>query len=295
MRTNLREVAAGELAAGRAVPALTCYDFTTALAVTAAAEDSGQPVILLVPPKAAGGTGGARFIAALRGLADSAKVPVFVQLDHASNPELIRAAVTAGADSVLADGSALEPRANAQFVAGVVRSLAGRSITVEAELGALPGDEDDAGAAAAADTTAGMTDPSLVAEFLAVSGADLLAVAVGNVHGNYRGEPKLDWNRLAAVRAEAGGVPLVLHGASGLPEADLRRAAAAGIGKVNINTELRTSTLSAVEGALPGIRAAGENMLGLLQVWTASAESTTGWALEVLGSGQAAVTAGPGH
>ncbi|WP_329609349.1 class II fructose-bisphosphate aldolase [Arthrobacter sp. ATA002] len=207
---------------------------------------------------------------------------MLVQLDHAADGGLILAAVAAGADSVLADGSALEPNANADFVAGVVRSLAGTGVTVEAELGALPGDEDDAGAAAGADAAAGMTDPLRVPEFLAASGADLLAVAVGNVHGNYRGEPKLDWKRVADVRAGAAGVPLVLHGASGLPETDLRAAAAAGIGKVNINTELRTSTLAAVERALPGLRAAGENMLGLQQAWTSSAGATAGWALSLL-------------
>lgn len=282
MRAKLNDVAAAELARGGAVPALTCYDFTTALAVVGAAEAAGRPVILLVAPKTAGGTGGLRFIAALRGLADAASVPVLVQLDHASDPELIVAAVRAGADSVLADGSALEPAANAAFVAGVVRSLSRWDTVVEAELGALPGDEDDASAAAQSDTGLGMTDPAQVAAFLAASGAGLLAVAVGNVHGNYKGEPHLDWDRLSAVKAAAGTVPLVLHGASGLAEADLGRAAAAGIGKVNINTELRTSTLAAVEEALPQMRAAGQNMLGLLGVWTASAAATATWALELL-------------
>ena len=285
MRARLNDVVAGELADGGAVPALTCYDFTTALAVVGAAEEAGQPVILLVAPKTAAGPGGMRLISALRGLADAASVPVLVQLDHAADPQLILAAATAGADSVLADGSSLEPAANAAFVAGVVRSLAGLDIVVEAELGALPGDEDDASAAAEADRFAGMTDPALVAGFLAASGAGLLAVAVGNVHGNYKGEAHLDWNRLGAVKAAAGTVPLVLHGASGLDEADLRRAPGAGIGKVNINTELRTSTLAAVAEALPGMQAAGQNMLGLLGVWSGSAAATAAWALELLRPG----------
>lgn len=285
MRARLNDVVAGELADGGAVPALTCYDFTTALAVVSAAEEAARPVILLVAPKTAAGPGGMRFMTALRGLADAASVPVLVQLDHAADPELILAAATAGADSVLADGSPLEPAANAAFVAGVVRSLAGLDIVVEAELGALPGDEDDASAAAEADRFAGMTDPALVTGFLAASGAGLLAVAVGNVHGNYKGAPHLDWNRLGAVKAAARTVPLVLHGASGLDEADLRRAAGAGIGKVNINTELRTSTLAAVADALPGMQAAGQNMLGLLGVWSGSAAATAAWALELLRPG----------
>lgn len=282
MRARLKDVVAGELARGSAVPALTCYDFTTALAVVDAAEQSGRPVILLVAPKTAGSNGGMRFISALRALADAATVPVLVQLDHAGDAALITAAVDAGADSVLADGSSLEPADNAAFVAGIAALLAGRDVTIEAELGSLPGDEDNAHAAAASRDTLGMTDPALVGDFLSASGADLLAVAVGNVHGNYRGEPRLDWDRLGAVRAAAAGVPLVLHGASGLSEADLGRSAAAGIGKVNINTELRTATLSAVESSLPDMRASGENMLGLLSAWSAAAGTTARWALELL-------------
>jgi len=286
MRARLKDVVAAELAKGAAVPALTCYDFTTALAVVDAAEQAGRPVILLVAPKTAAGNGGLRFISALRTLADAAAVPVLIQLDHAGDTALITAAADAGADSVLADGSSLEPADNAAFVAGIAALLAGRDITIEAELGSLPGDEDNAHAASASRDTSGMTDPALVRDFLAASGADLLAVAVGNVHGNYRGEPRLDWDRLAAVRESAAGIPLVLHGASGLSEADLARSAAAGIGKVNINTELRTATLSAVESSLPAMRASGENMLGLLQAWSAAAGTTSRWALELLDAGQ---------
>lgn len=285
MRARLDDVVAAELARGGAVPALTCYDFTTALAVVDAAERAERPVILLVAPKTAGGAGGLRFIAALRGLADAASVPVLVQLDHASDPGLIVAAVEAGADSVLADGSARPPAQNAAFVAGVASAVAAQGIVVEAELGALPGDEDDASAAALADPGAGMTDPGQAADFIAASGAGLLAVAVGNVHGNYKGEPHLDWERLRQIRAAAGAVPLVLHGASGLPETDLARAAGAGIGKVNINTELRTATLAAVAQALPSMQASGQNMLGLLEAWSRAAGSTAAWALELLRPG----------
>lgn len=281
MRARLNEVVAGRLDAGSAVPALTCYDFTTALAVVAAAEDAGLPVILLVAPKTAAGAGGMRFIRALRGLADSAAVPVVLQLDHAADRELIQAAVEAGADAVLADGSMLPAGRNAAFVASVA-AAAGSGVVIEAELGALGGDEDNALGAGGHDPAAGMTDPAEVAPFLAASGADLLAVAVGNVHGNYSGEPQLDWNRIERIRTAAGSVPLVLHGASGLPEADLRRAPAAGIGKVNINTELRTATLDAVAGALPSVRSAGANMLSLMQTWSTAAGVTAGQALALL-------------
>lgn len=111
--------------------------------------------------------------------------------------------------------------------------------------------------------------------FLDASGAQLLACRVGNVHGRYRGKPALDWPLLAAIRAQAGDVPLVLRGASGLPSADL----AAGIGNVNVNTELRTATLAAIEQRIGASRAAGEDMLALTG---AIAEAADGVARDVL-------------
>lgn len=282
MRARLNEVVLERLAAGSAVPAFTCYDFTTALAVVSAAEDARLPVILLVAPKTAAGPGGFRFIRALRGLADDAGVPVVVQLDHAADAGLIEAAVAAGADAVLADGSLLPPARNAEFVASVVSLTAGTGVVIEAELGALGGDEDDSRGAGEHDPAAGMTDPAEVAGFLDASAADLLAVAVGNVHGNYSGEPKLDWERIARIRAAAGTVPLVLHGASGLPPADLERAPSAGIGKVNVNTELRTATLDAVAAALPEAMSAGANMLSLMHTFSRAAGTTAAQTLKLL-------------
>ncbi|GAA4373232.1 class II fructose-bisphosphate aldolase [Paeniglutamicibacter cryotolerans] len=280
---DLAAVLRDRLADGAAVPALTCYDFTTAQAVVGAAEAAGSPVVLLVAPASAAGVPGLRFITALRTLADAATVPVIVQLDHARDRELIRAAVSAGASAVLADGSHLPEARNAAFVAAVVADV-GHLVAVEAELGALPGDEDDA-TAAESSAPAGMTDPARVARFLAASGADLLAVSIGNVHGFYTGDPQLDWKLLAALRTAAGDVPLVLHGASGIPETDLARAGTVGIGKVNINTELRTRTLADLADALPAIREAGQNMLKLQGIWTGSVTLTTTWALKLLSGG----------
>ena len=282
MRVRLDEVVAERLAAGAAIPAFTCYDFTTALAVVSAAEEARLPAILLVAPKTAAGPGGLRLIRALRVLADDAEVPVVVQLDHAPDAGLIQAAAAAGADAVLADGSRLHPERNAEFVALIASLLAGSGVVLEAELGALGGDEDDSRGAGEHDPASGMTDPAAVAGFLEASTADLLAVAVGNVHGTYSGEPKLDWDRISRIRAAAGTVPLVLHGASGLPPADLERAPSAGIGKVNINTELRTATLDAVADALPEARSSGANMLSLMQVWSRTAGATAAQTLNLL-------------
>ncbi len=143
MRARLNHLVTSALQHGSAVPAFTCYDFTTALAVVGAAEEAGRGVILLVAPKTAATANGLRLIAALRGLADAAGVPVVVQLDHASDLEVMADAVTAGADSVLADGSSLPYEDNIALVVAA-RAWLGPDVVLEAELGGLAGDEDRA-------------------------------------------------------------------------------------------------------------------------------------------------------
>lgn len=261
MLTPMNQMVAEAIAAGQAVPAFTCYDFTTALAVVAEAEKQGRAVILNVAPKTAGSTAGLRLISALRTLGEQAAVPVAVQLDHASDAQLIARAVQAGATAVLADGSAGTLEENIAFVQQV-RSLIGPQVVLEAELGALPGNEDKAFEQSASQ----LTDPAQVARFVQDSGAQLLAVAIGNVHGRYKGEPKIHWDVLEAIHAESA-VPLVLHGASGIAPADLSRSISFGVGKVNLNTELRTATLAALAGQVEARRADGQNVLGLMGDW----------------------------
>lgn len=261
MLTPMKQLVAEAIAAGHAVPAFTCYDFTTALAVVAEAEAQQRAVILNVAPKAAGSTAGLRLVSALRTLGEQAGVPVAIQLDHASDAQLIVRAVQAGATAVLADGSAGTLEENISFVQ-LVRSLVGPGINLEAELGALPGNEDKA----FEQTASQLTDPAQVAGFLEASGADLLAVAIGNVHGRYKGEPKIHWDVLKAIH-EASSVPLVLHGASGIAADDLSRSISYGVGKVNLNTELRTAVLATLSEQADARRADGQNVLGLMGDW----------------------------
>lgn len=277
MRTSLNTLVSDSLARGNAVPAFTCYDFTTALAVVAEAESAGRGVILLVAPKTASSPQGLRLVTALRSLADAATVQVAIQLDHASNIDSILAGIEAGADSVLADGSSLDIVANIALVQAVRDAIADPAVVIEAELGGLAGDEDRAFAAVAT----GLTSAAEVASFVQDSGAQLLAVAVGNVHGKYAGEPDLQWELLEQIRAVAG-VPLVLHGASGIPAEDLARTPAFGVGKVNFNTELRTSVLRMLERETSAHRADGENLLGLVNVWQATVRDFTSSTLGTL-------------
>ncbi|MFB8368796.1 class II fructose-bisphosphate aldolase [Arthrobacter sp. R4] len=281
MRTRLDHLVTSALQRRSAVPAFTCYDFTTALAVVGAAEDAGHGVILLVAPKTAGTSNGLRLITALRGLADGASVPVAVQLDHASDLSVMADAVAAGADSVLADGSSLPYEDNIALVRAA-RALVGADVVLEAELGGLAGDEDRAfGADEAGVAVAGLTDSAQVEDFVARTGAQLLAVAVGNVHGKYKGEPQLRWDVLQDIAVRTH-IPLVLHGASGIPAGELVKAAAMNVGKVNFNTELRTGVLATLQEQLPVHRADGENLQGLLGHWNSSAREFATSALGML-------------
>jgi tagatose 1,6-diphosphate aldolase GatY/KbaY len=281
MRTRLDRLVTSALQQGSAVPAFTCYDFTTALAVVGAAEDAGHGVILLVAPRTAATANGLRLIAALRGLADGASVPVAVQLDHAVDLEVMADAVAAGADSVLADGSSLPYEDNIALVRAA-RALLGAGVVLEAELGGLAGDEDRAfGTDEAGVAVAGLTDSAQVEDFVARTGADLLAVAVGNVHGMYKGEPQLRWDVLQDIAVRTH-LPLVLHGASGIPAGELVKAAGMNVSKVNFNTELRTGVLSTLQDQLPAHRADGENLLGLLGQWNTSAREFATAALGML-------------
>ena len=253
------DVLAGARRAGRAALAFTAYDLATAAAVVRAAEDRGAGVLLLISSQSFRDPSGPALVAALRALAERARVPACVQLDHETDLARIDAALEAGVGAVMADGSALDYEANTAFVAAA-RELAERhGAQVEAELGRIAGDEEVAAAVAAG----ALTDPAQAADFTARTGAHCLAVSIGNVHGTYASPPALDWARLDAVRA-AVAVPLSLHGASGLEIADLRRAVAGGVAKVNVNTELREAWFAAALDRA-GALAEGARLLRLQQ------------------------------
>jgi tagatose 1,6-diphosphate aldolase GatY/KbaY len=234
--TRFGNVLARARKAGRAVGAFTCYDLLGFEAVVRAAESRRAPVIVLVSPTSFGAEGGERLVRAFGAAARGSSVEVLVQLDHARDERLIERAADCGVDAVMADGSKLSSAENLAFTQAVASSMRPRSVGVEAELGRVEGHEDEAG-----ETLSGaMTEPGEAGEFVKESGVDCLAVAVGNVHGHYSGTPELDWARLEEVR-ERIPAPLSLHGASGLPEADLERAVSLGVAKFNVNTELRAA------------------------------------------------------
>ncbi|HVA88261.1 MAG TPA: class II fructose-bisphosphate aldolase [Chloroflexota bacterium] len=235
--TLLRQAQAG----GFAIGAFNIYNLEGARAVVAAAEEVRGPAMLQVHP-AALRHGGLPLIALCLAAARAADIPIGVHLDHSASRDDILAALDEGIPSIMADGSHLDYYENLAFTREMAILAHARGAVVEAELGRLTGTEDDV---TVAEHAARLTDPVQAADFVARTEVDALAVCIGNVHGPYRGEPRLDFARLAAIR-EAVAVPLVFHGASGLPEPLVRRAIAAGVCKLNVNTEVRAAYLDAL-------------------------------------------------
>ena len=236
-----------------AVGAFTCYDLEVARAVLGAAAERDCGVVLLISRDAFAADGGDQLLAGVRAAAERSPARACVQLDHVSDPKLIAAAFELGAGAAMADGSRLPYEENVALVQEATRLAAAVGATVEAELGHVAGGED-----VAAETEAGgLTDPEQARSFIRETGVACLAVSIGNVHGRYAGEPRLEWDRLARLESVAEA-PLSLHGASGLRDADLHRAVAAGIRKINANTELRDAYLGAtdenLERSLDGLR-----------------------------------------
>ncbi len=277
------DIIVGARATGHAVPGCNVYTLDQAAGVLAAAEAARSPLILQVHP---GGVGAALWplIAGLRVLADAASVPVALHLDHCADIVTLRRAIASGVDGVMVDGSTLDTGANARLVALVATDAHAAGVAVEAELGRLSGSEDGWTVAA---REAQLTQPGEVAEFLSASGADMLAVSIGNVHGATPVPPRLDLSRLASI-GRLTDVPLVLHGGSGLDDAQLDAAIARGICKVNVNTELR----AAYSAGLAGHDAAPE-LVDVLSRARSAVGSATSQVIERFGSAGLADPGGP--
>ena len=255
--TRFGEILSQAQETGRAVGAFTCYDLLGFEAVVRAAESYRAPAIILVSPSSFRAEGGRRLVRAFGAAAKASSAEVLVQLDHARDERLIERAADCGVEAVMADGSMLPFAENLAFARSVVGSMRPRGVGVEAELGRVEGHEDEADETLSGATT----EPGEAEEFVKQSGVDCLAVAVGNVHGHYSGTLELDWGRLEEVRGRIPA-PLSLHGASGLPEADLERAVSLGVAKFNVNTELRTAYFRRLGEDL-GVKAARVNLKGL--------------------------------
>ncbi len=246
---TMREILADCREQGWAVPAFDVVNHETVLAVVEGAEAERSPVILMVLPGHTPQKHWSGLAALIRAEAERATVPVCLQLDHATRLDQVQAALELGFSTVMIDGSTLPLQGNIALTREVVAKAHARGVSVEAELGHVGGGEEvldkpepnHAGsggeAVAGPRPAASLTRVEEAGRFVAETGVDALAVAIGTVHGLYSAEPRLDFERLAAL-CNAVSIPLVLHGGSGTPDAHIRRAVAGGICKVNIWTEV---------------------------------------------------------
>lgn len=171
-----------------------------------------------------------------------AKVPAVLHLDHSFEFDHVARGIKYGFTSVMFDGSRLSYEENVRITSEVVRMAHAVGVTVEAELGKVGGLEGDTTSQADASC---YTDPQLAVDFVRKTGVDALAPAIGTAHGFYRETPKLDFERLRKIK-EAVQIPLVLHGATGVPLDDVKKCIRLGIRKVNIATQLRHAFVKAV-------------------------------------------------
>jgi fructose-bisphosphate aldolase class II len=171
---------------------------------------------------------------AIRYMADNVCVPVVLNLDHGLSFETVVRALRCGFSSVMYDASKKSLEQNIEETRLVVRMAHAVGVSVEAELGRVGGAEGGGKARARREF---FTNPDEAERFVAETGVDALAVAVGNAHGFYEETPELDFDLIAALRRRAG-IPLVLHGGSGIPDDDFRRAISLGIRKINYFTEM---------------------------------------------------------
>jgi fructose-bisphosphate aldolase class II len=221
-------------AQGYAVGAFNCINIEFARAVVNTAESVSSPVIVALTTGALKYAGWHALPAAVRAMADAAKVPVCLHLDHGLSLPEIERALRVGFSSVMIDASHLsfQDNINLSRAAAEMAHVAGASL--EAELGQIGGKEEEIEAAGA------MTDPETVPEFVASTGLDVLAAAFGSVHQKTVRDAKLDLGRLEQI-AQRTSVPIVLHGGSGVPFESVQAAIARGVAKVNVGTELQRS------------------------------------------------------
>ncbi|MCL4119627.1 UNVERIFIED_CONTAM: hypothetical protein GTU68_029675 [Idotea baltica] len=242
MLSNSKELLLKAQKGKYAIGAFNIYNLEGLSAVINAAEDLKSPVIVQLHPISMKWNSN-RIIPACLAAAKDASIPVAIHLDHSQEKESIAIALAKGIKSIMADGSDLSFEKNLVFTKSVVDMANCHDAHVEGEYGKLAGEEDGL---SVAEYEAKMTSPELAYEYVTKTGVSSLAVCIGNVHGKYANDPNLDFKRLEAIQSNVN-VPLVLHGASGIPEAMVKKSISLGICKFNVNTEVRGAYLHSIK------------------------------------------------
>lgn len=269
MLTSTQELLETARRNGYAIGAFNVYNLEGVKAVINAAEAAISPVMLQLHPSALK-YGKSPLVALCLEAAQTTCVPVAVHLDHSTSAPDIRLALEAGVRSIMVDGSPLSYEENREFTRNMTALCHEYGAVVEAEIGRISGTEDGL---TIAEKEAKMTDPDQSLEFVQHAKVDFLAVTIGNVHGEYQSPPRLDFPRLARIR-QLLPIPLVLHGASGLPAEMINRSIQLGVCKFNVNTEVRQAYLNTLKsevcGATPKdlLDIAGETIAAMAEVIT---------------------------
>ncbi|CAM3628875.1 class II fructose-1,6-bisphosphate aldolase [Marinicrinis lubricantis] len=228
---------------GYAVAAFNVHTLEMLQAVVEAAEEAEAPLIIQTTVGTVKHLGADYICASVHAASKHTKIPMALHLDHCSDFAMIMNCIRAGYTSVMIDASAYPFEDNVRITRKVVEVANACGINVEAELGKVGGVEDDI---IVDERDALLADPEECAVFVERTGVHSLAPAIGTAHGIYKGEPNIDFDRIRAIR-EKTAVPLVLHGGSGIPAAQVKRSVALGMAKMNVATELRIAFSDAIK------------------------------------------------
>ncbi|WCN38035.1 class II fructose-1,6-bisphosphate aldolase [Aneurinibacillus uraniidurans] len=245
MTDMLKKAVLGKYAVGQFN--LNNLEFTQA--ILQAAQEENAPVILGVSEGAARYMGGFKLVVVMvEALMEeyNITVPVAIHLDHGSSFEKCMEAIHAGFTSVMIDGSHYPLEENIALTKRVVDVAHALGVSVEAELGRIGGQEDDL---VVDDAEAMYAVPSECDQLVRETGVDCFAPALGSVHGPYKGKPNLGFGRMEEVM-NLTGIPLVLHGGTGIPTDDIKRAISLGTAKINVNTENQIAASATVRKVL---------------------------------------------
>ena len=232
---NMRQMLAKARQGRYAVGAFNIVDPMTAQGVVRAAEARKAPVIIQTSTKTVELLGPGCLAATVRELAGKAAVPVALHLDHCKDMKLIEACIEAGWSSVMVDASSLPFEENVRMTKAVVEMARPRDITVEGELGAIVGVEDDI---FVKEGEGHLADPVQSVEFVKRTGVDVFAPAIGTAHGIYKGEPKIAFDRLGEIAGKVEAL-IAIHGGTGLSDEVFRKCIGLGGVKVNISTQIK--------------------------------------------------------
>ena len=257
MLVNMKEMLAKAQKEQYGIGFFNAVNVEMARAIIQTAEELRAPVIVGTAEVLLSAMSLERVAEYLIPMAQKAGVPVAVHYDHGLTFEKCMEALKLGFSSVMYDCSTASYEENLDRVAEMVRVCHGMGVTVEGELGHVG---DNEGAGKLENPSDYFTDPAVAADFVRKTGVDALAVAVGNAHGDYKFPPKLDFSRITAIR-EATGIPLVLHGGSGLSDDDFREAVRRGVCKINIFTDLDKAGKAGIE---KGLKNGAASMMGLI-------------------------------